>query len=954
MSERVVCPSCGATLRVPESARGRKVRCSRCRQPVAVGPPPAADPRALAQTLRREPDGPAAPPAGADDRAVAETRRDAGPAAPPGPAARDTHADAGPAPYRVRSPDEEREPPPLGRVGRFELRAALGQGTFGRVYRAYDPALDREVALKVPRRGGDRAEGERFLEEARAAARLRHPNIVAVFDVGQADGQSFIASELVDGQPLSAVLAQERPDFRRAAGWVRDLALALHYAHGQGIVHRDVKPANVLIDRHGRAQLMDFGLAKRAGGTPDGAADEGRVGTPAYMAPEPAGGALADQYSLGVVLYEMLTGRLPYTGTPAAVLARSADPRKRPPRPRKIDPEIPLDLEAICLAAMAKQAMRRYPSAGELAADLQRWLAGEPIRARSLGRLERALLWYRRHRTLAVAGVLTAVILLAGAALAAGYFLHRRGLEQAQRQAEEQFAKDKERAEGEARAAADKARREHEERLRSECRLYQERGLRQCEGGKPGDGVLLLGEAFARAVEAGDEGLQRAVADDLVAWVPKLDPPDAQVGARRALYERAARRLLGLAPAAAEPAGADEGVARILGIALPDTAGTKAVAFRADGQTLVTGDGRGLSLWDVATARRRGPPRPASLPPGAPLSADGQAYVTGDGTPDQLRVRDTATGEPRGEAFKPIVGGVAGVSLSPDGKRVVVRGGGWGRLFDAVSGQSLGPKTDSDWHVGIVLWSTDSTRFADFKTVNEQQLTAEVWDAATGDRRRRESPLLNVADRPDRTTPPRARVDQTPALAGGPWDARLDVLPGVHHRYPYSFTCLAISPDGRHVLTAGGPKVRVWDPATGRPLDSHWEDFPDGVTDLTFSPDGKLVAVCTGNAVRVRRMATGRPFGQPLVGASPAVRALFSPDGKTVVAVHHDLVYLWPASTDSAAVGARSEGVRLWLQVLTGRELGDGEKARPLDEAARKERRERLEGLLGVVGPGAG
>src|SRR5262249_52979368 len=141
MSERVVCPSCGATLRVPESARGRKVRCSRCRQPVPAGPAPANDPRALAQTLRREPEGQggAASP-GADNRAGAATRRDAAPAAAPGPAARDTRADDGPAPYRVRSPGEEREPPPLGRVGRFELRFALGQGTFGRVYRAYDPA----------------------------------------------------------------------------------------------------------------------------------------------------------------------------------------------------------------------------------------------------------------------------------------------------------------------------------------------------------------------------------------------------------------------------------------------------------------------------------------------------------------------------------------------------------------------------------------------------------------------------------------------------------------------------------------------------------------------------------------------------------------------------------------------------------------------------------------------
>jgi hypothetical protein len=156
------------------------------------------------------------------------------------------------------------------------------------------------------------------------------------------------------------------------------------------------------------------------------------------------------------------------------------------------------------------------------------------------------------------------------------------------------------------------------------------------------------------------------------------------------------------------------------------------------------------------------------------------------------------------------------------------------------------------------------------------------------------------------------------------------------------------------LLTGGWRKVQAWDSATGRPLDPAWEDFPEVVTDVTFSPDGKLVAACVGNAVRVRNAATGRPFGQPLEGASPAVRALFGPDGKTVAAVHHDQVYLWPTFTEAAAAAARAEGVRLWLQVLTGRELGEGEKARPLDEAARTERRERLERLLGVAGPGAG
>jgi WD40 repeat protein len=950
MNQRVVCPGCGATLRVPDSARGRKIRCGRCRQLVA------ADPRALARTLPREP-----AEAAADERAVVDTRRDEG-AAPP-PAARDTRAEEAPpapaAPFRVRSPGEERGPPPLGRVGRFELRAALGQGTFGRVYRAYDPALDREVALKVPRHGADRPGAvERFLEEARAAARLRHPNVVAVFEVGQADGQWFIASELVDGLPLSARLAECRPSFRRAAQWVRDLALALEYAHGQGIVHRDVKPANVLIDRHERAQLMDFGLATRADGDPNRPADEGRVGTPAYMAPEEAGGRAhaggppGDQYSLGVVLYELLTGLLPYQGTAAVVMARAADPRRRPPPPRQIDPEVPPDLEAVCLKALAKEPRHRYPSAGEMAADLQRWLTGEPVRVRELGRLERARLWYRRHRTRAVAGLLGAGILLAGAALAAGFALYRWHQNDVLARQQAALAEAIRAGDEEAEKLRAQKRREHERFLRSECQRYREGGLRRCERGEPREGVLLLGEAFARAVEAGDEGLQRAVADDLAAWVPKLEPLAGDGPLPRGLYEREGRRLLGLPPGDQAPAAEEDSAVRLLGVALPDTAETKFVAFRADGKTLVTGDGRALALWDAASGRRQGPPRPVLAPATAAVSADGQAFVAEDAKAGMLRVKDTVTGEPRGEPFAPNVGKVTAVFLSPDGKRVVVRGNkGWGRLFDGVSGRSLGPQSQYDWRFDTVVWNADGTILADVSS-NETRMTVQVWDATTGKGRR--GLALPNGDR--RGVAIALSADGTLVLAAGPdrtarlWDAPRARPVGEPLKHPHPVTCLALSPDGRTAAVGGGPAAQVWEPAADRPpgpLLPH----PADVTALTFSPDGKAVATCAGNAVRVWEAATGRPLGLPLEGTSAAVRALFGPDGNTVVAVHRDRVYLWPTPAEYAAPEARSEGVRLWLQVLTGRELGDGDEVRALDEAARKERRARFEHRIGWNGP---
>jgi eukaryotic-like serine/threonine-protein kinase len=307
------------------------------------------------------------------------------------------------------------------RLGRYVLLEEIGSGSFGTVHKALDSELRRTVALKVPHRGG--LTDARFLREARSAAALRHPGIVAVYDAGQADGIWYLVSELVAGQTLAERMKAGRPSFRLAAQWVVDLADALAHAHHHGVIHRDVKPSNILIDAEGRPRLTDFGLA-RCEVADDTATEEGQVlGTPAYMAPEQARGevkcidARTDLYSLGVVLYELLTGELPFRGNNRMLLRQVLEEEPQPPR--RVQDEVPRDLETVCLKAMAKEPAERYAGAAEFADDLRRFLHGQPVHARPVGPIGRLIRWSRRRPTLAG---LSAALLLVAALGFAGIF----------------------------------------------------------------------------------------------------------------------------------------------------------------------------------------------------------------------------------------------------------------------------------------------------------------------------------------------------------------------------------------------------------------------------------------------------------------------------------------------------------------------------------------------------
>jgi hypothetical protein len=582
-------------------------------------------------------------------------------------------------------------------IAGYEVLGELGRGGMGVVYRARHVNLNRVVALKMILSGTHAGPQAllRFQREAEAVARLQHPNIVQVFDVGEHEGRPYLALEHADGGSLAQQLAGTPQPVRPAAQLVQTLARAIHVAHEKGIIHRDLKPANILLQRmaatsttrhkkgeEGQAEqggevglpagsapgpcgvcsgfswpflpkITDFGLAK-LWQDPDGQTASGDVvGTPSYMAPEQAAGQTgaigpaADVWALGAILYELLTGRPPFRGASALDTLQQVRAQEPVP-PSRLQPGLPRDLEAICLKCLEKGPQQRYLSAEALAEDLRRFLAGEPTRARPVGAWGRGMKWLKRHPAPAALAAVSGLAALALVGVAVGLAYNTR-LQDALEEATTQ------RAEAERqRLAAERASAEAD-RLRGQAEEMERR--------------VRYARDMHVAHQAWQDGQVGRVLELLDAWRrPPGDPSDlrgCEWDYLRGLCFRDLRTLRW------------------------HTAAVKALAFSADGRRLASADaGGGVRLWDLAGAKGSRPLRGHTAAVHAlAFSPDGTRLAAADNE-KVVKVWDANTGQ-LVHTLKGHTGPVYSVAFSPEGKLLIAAGSSAVRFWDADSGKEI-------------------------------------------------------------------------------------------------------------------------------------------------------------------------------------------------------------------------------------------------------------------------
>jgi WD40 repeat protein len=787
---------------------------------------------------------------------------------------------------------------PLPRVPGYELLRVLGHGGMGVVYLARHVALNRPVALKML--SDMRATPEqvaRFRGEAEALARLQHPNVVPIYDVGEFEGHPYFTMEYVAGPSLAALLDGRPQDATASARLVETLARAAHAVHQCGIVHRDLKPANVLLAACGVATLAtpqaalvpkitDFGIARDRTAARRLTEAGAVMGTPGYMAPEqvepaPGGvGPAADIYALGSILYEMLTGRPPFDGeTPLETIAQLVS--QEPLSPARLRPRLPADLVTVCLKCLEKSPQRRYASAWELAEDLRRFQAGEPIKARPVGPLGRAYRWCRRKPLVAGLSALSAALAVALVVISVAYLA---------RQVEE----------------------ERQEIVRLDIQIAV---LEQADG-DAFTALLWLAEALRLDEDAGLSGReQRSRIAAALERCPRLVR-------MRTHNEQVVCTSLTPSGGWLATAGAD----RVLkvwdvktgeqwgpGLNLSEAA--RDGALSADGRLLATvGDSGAVRVWDVFSARSRELPLGGAEPVRRLAFLDEGRVLLTEHADAAVRLWDLTRDEPS-PLPSPWAGPAAFTALSDDARWLVVQDKGLvARVWDMANGKAVG-SSPLEQAITAAAVSADGRRVA----LLGADGTLRVWDGAAAD------------------------------WLGGPARPRGDV------------SRLAFCPDGERVITAGpDPGAQVWRAGTGEVIDLDTRKGATDAH-AHFSPDGRFFVARQGAWARVWDLDTGRAVTPPLRHGTPVVAASFSAGGRQVVTVSQSgAVRVWglprpvagdggpapegdaPGPGDPGWDGRPGYEIIAWAHVLACARINPGQQPEALDEAALREAWESL------------